>query len=423
MKSVQITPSFLRGEIIPPPSKSLCHRAVIAAALAEGQSTIENFALSEDIIATIEGVQALGAAANMLSDKLDIIGGRFLESQRVTIDCRESGSTLRFLMPVGLLTDNIVTYIGKGNLGSRPLEPYLDIFKQQRISYSSAAIPIEVNGRLQAGVFELRGDISSQFITGLMFALPLLNSDSTITITGGLESKAYIDLTIDVLNSFGISITNNKYKSFDIKGSQRYAPSRYRVEGDYSQAAFWLAAGAMRGDIACIALNQNSKQGDRAIVDILRGAGAKIETYGDVIKVSSSNLHGFDADVSQCPDIAPILTVVAAVSQGTSSITGAARLRIKESDRLKAISTELNKLGANIKEKKDSLIIEGVKGLHGGEVDSWGDHRIAMSLAIASLKCEHLVTINNSSVIDKSYPSFYNDFTSLGGDINERIMG
>ena len=423
MNDIKITPNSLNGEVKIPPSKSLCHRAIIAAALAKGQSIINNVELSEDILATINGVQALGAGVVFQSNRLVINGSTFTIQDNCVIDCNESGSTLRFLMPLALLTEGTVSYLGKGNLGGRPLGPYLEIFDEQGIFHSDNKLPMTLNGTLKPGIFKLKGNISSQFITGLMFALPLLDEDSTILITEPLESKGYIDLTIDVLDSFGISIINNNYKSFLIKGKQEYKPTQYDVESDYSQAAFWLAAGPLGAEISCLGLKLDSKQGDKAILDILKLAGAELDLCDTYIKALPSMLHAFEIDVSQSPDIAPILTVVAAFCNGTSKIKGAARLRIKECDRLKAITVELNKLGAVIYEESDSITIVGSKYLQGGDVDSWGDHRIAMALAIAATKCIEPVIIHNSSAVHKSYPNFFEDYKMLGGKLHEWNLG
>jgi 3-phosphoshikimate 1-carboxyvinyltransferase len=423
MKEVKILPSFLKGELKIPASKSLCHRAIIAAALSQGQSTINNIVLSEDILATIDGVRALGTIVTIHQDRLIIDGGKLVAQDSCIIDCNESGSTLRFLMPLGLLTKTAVSYVGKGNLNSRPLEPYIEIFKESNVFYSDIKLPMTISGSLNPGIFKVHGNISSQFITGLMFALPLLDEDSTIVITEPLESKGYIDLTINVLKSFGISISNHNYKSFSIKGKQKYIKTNYTVEGDYSQAAFWLAAGALGGNLKCLGLKLNSKQSDKAMLDILKTAGANLESNDTYIKILPSKLQAFEVDVSQFPDITPILAVLAALSDGTSKITGAARLRIKECDRLKAIAMELNKLGAQIVEEQDSLTITGLKYLQGGDVDSWGDHRIAMALAIAATKCIEPVIIRNSSAVHKSYPDFFEDYKMLGGILLERNMG
>lgn len=423
MKSIQITPTKLRGSIQAPPSKSYGHRAIIAAALAGGESTIYNLSFSDDILATFDAVKALGALATTGTDHIQLKYCTRQMNDTIVIDCKESGSTLRFMIPIALALGKSATYIGAGNLHSRPLQPYLDIFEKQGITYSSSSLPMTVAGRLSGGIFELPGHISSQFITGLMFALPLLEQDSTIHITTPLESQSYIDMTIDTLHSFGIEIVKQNKASYYMKGNQKYKAAVYTVEGDFSQAAFWVAAGVLGNSVTCEGLNLNSEQGDKAFVDILKQAGADICSDGNAISAHPSKLKGFHADVSQCPDIAPILAVIAAFSEGTSCIYGAQRLRIKESDRLKAISIELNKLGASVTEGPDSLNIQGKPHLIGGEVDSWGDHRIAMALSIASIKCLQPVIINNSHVVAKSYPNFYEDFKKLGGSFHEFNLG
>jgi 3-phosphoshikimate 1-carboxyvinyltransferase len=423
MKDVKIFPGLLKGKVKVPPSKSLCHRAIIAAALAQGQSVVDNVVLSEDILATIQGVQSLGAEVIFQQNKLIINGCQLAAPSNCVIDCNESGSTLRFLIPLGLRTENIITYRGVGNLGNRPLHPYLEIFEEQGILYSNDKLPISVSGILKPGTFNIKGDISSQFVTGLMFALPLLDGDSSIFISGPLESKGYIDLTIDILSSFGIFILNNNYQSFFIKGRQEYKPRKYTIEGDYSQAAFWLAAGVLGSDISCLELKQFSKQGDKFIINILKNAGAEFEMQDAYLKALPTELQAFKIDVSQYPDLAPILTVVAALSKGTSRITGAGRLRMKECDRLKAITAELNKLGAEIYEENDSLTIKGSASLTGGHVGSWGDHRIVMALAIAATRCSEPVIIHNSKAVNKSYPNFFEDYNKLGGNLHEWNLG
>lgn len=423
MQSIEITPSSLRGDIQLPSSKSYCHRSIIAAALAEGESRIECVSFSDDILATIAGVQGMGVVVKQAKDCLLIKGG-LSAKESFTVDCKESGSTLRFLMPLALLTHQPALFVGQGQLSQRPLAPYLEIFKEQGIRYSSESLPMEIYGTLQPGHYKVKGSISSQFITGLLFALPLLRKDSHIQITDTLESKDYITMTLQVLKIFGIHILQEDEQNYFIKGNQAYQPAHYQVESDFSQAAFWLTAGAIQGEIVCRGLSLDSQQGDKAILDVIAAAGGYIDTVRDGIKVSApSALKAFTADVSQCPDIAPVLAVLASVSEGNSHILGAGRLRYKECDRLKAISAELNKLGAQVTEGEDFLSIVGQPQLEGGQVSSWGDHRIAMALAIASLKCKNPVVIHNSGVISKSYPNFYEDFKMLGGNINERNLG
>lgn len=419
---IKILPSELDGHISIPPSKSMSHRAIICAGLSNGKSNIQNIIFSEDISATLEGMSSFGIKYEKFKQddgkySLVIEGRNPLEALGRTIDCRESGSTLRFLIPIACVLGEEVTFIGKGKLVERPLNEYYKIFEKQNISYKNIKdkLPLTICGKLKGDTFSLRGDISSQFISGLMFALPLLKEDSKIVISTDLESKGYVDLTIDVLNRFGIKVENKDYREFYIAGNQKYIPQTYQVEGDFSQASFWLVAGLLGNKIKCTDINVASLQGDKVILDIIKNMGGNIEINESSIITKKSKTKGIVIDVSQCPDLVPILATLASLSQGTTRIINAARVRIKESDRLKAISTELNKLGAEITELEDGLIIKGKEFLNGGEVDSWNDHRIAMALAVSSIKCLNPVIIKNSDCVSKSYPAFWEDFEALGG--------
>ncbi len=470
MKKIKITPNKIGGDIKIPPSKSMAHRAIICAALSNGESRIRNIDFSDDIIATLDGMKALGAKIRVEKEELIINGENiFRDSKEKKIDCNESGSTLRFLVPISLIKNNKVNFIGRGNLGKRPLNTYYDIFDKQGIKYSykEGILDLKVDGNLNGGEFKVKGNISSQFISGLLFTLPLLKEDSKIIITTEMESKGYIDLTLSMMDKFGVKVLNNNYKEFIIKGNQEYKPRDYKVEGDYSQAAFYFSAGALGNPVTCLDLDLNSYQGDKECIEILERMGCEVlinsfksnkefceneflkkenildecryginndfinentslekvkkeitnlnEIKEEKIKIIGNNLKSTVIDASQCPDIIPVLTVVAALSSGETRIINGERLRIKECDRLNAIKTELNKLGANIKELKDGLIINGVKEFHGGEVYSHKDHRIAMSLAIASTRCNGEVTIYEPDCVKKSYPSFWEDFKFLGG--------
>lgn len=420
MNYIKINPSELSGEVKIPSSKSICHRSVICAGLSEGISNIDNVIFSEDIEATCEGMKALGAKIEKYNDHLKIEGIREFISKNLSIYCGESGSTLRFLIPIGAVVGEEITFKGIGKLVERPLQPYYDIFDDYKIKYENieGKLPLTIKGKLKPGKYFIRGDVSSQFISGLLFSLPILKGDSKIIVTTRLESKPYVDLTIDMLKNFSIDIYNKDYREFIIKGNQKYIKSNYRVEGDFSQAAFWLTAGIIGKDVICSGLNMDSLQGDKVILDIIKSMGGKISIEEDKVKAIYSKTKGTVIDVSQCPDLVPILAVLASLSEGTTEIINAARLRIKESDRLKAISGELNKIGADIEEKEEGLIIRGKKALNGGVVDSWNDHRIAMALAIASIRCKEPVIIKKPLSIKKSYPNFWEDFTALGGNID-----
>ncbi|WP_329380220.1 3-phosphoshikimate 1-carboxyvinyltransferase [Anaerofustis butyriciformans] len=407
MDNILIKPRKLSGEVVVPPSKSMAHRAIICAALSKGKSIIDNIDLSDDIIATINAARSMGAKIEIDNRKVAVEG--ILSSpnnEDFIVDCNESGSTLRFFVPITMLLNQKKTFIGKGNLGKRPLNVFYEIFDKQGIKYSykKDILDLQVEGKLKPDTFYVRGDISSQFITGLLFALPLLGDDSKIVITSKLESKSYLDLTLSMLDKFGIEIENKDYKEFIIKGNQEYKAMDYTVEGDYSQAAFFLSANYIGNDIDIKGLDENSLQGDKEILKWL-----------EVLKNDENKV----IDATNCPDIIPILTVCAALTKGKTEIINAGRLRIKECDRLTAISTQLNKLGADIIEHEESLTINGVDSLNGGCVDSFKDHRISMSLAIASSRCKDDIIIKDYMCVKKSYPHFYEDFKKLGGEINE----
>ncbi|MCM3512153.1 3-phosphoshikimate 1-carboxyvinyltransferase [Carnobacterium inhibens] len=417
MTNLTLTPTTLNGTVIVPPSKSMAHRAVICASLAAGRSTIKNIQLSDDILATIEGMRSFGAIISYDDQTLTIDGIRNGAAQESrTINCNESGSTLRFLIPLATLFTGETHFIGQGHLGKRPLEPYQELFNAQSLHYNQATtenLQLSVAGPLTPGIYEMRGDISSQFITGMLLTLPLLAGDSVLKITTHLESKGYIDLTLSVLQSFGIVIEQDETgQEYRIKGQQAYIARDYTVEGDYSQAAFWLSANALGNELLVNGLDSDSLQGDQAIVSIL-------ETVNGVSDDSERIIDG-----AQVPDIIPVVALVAALSKGKTKIINLERLRIKESDRLVATQKELTALGAQIEIVGDSLLIEGVSELSGGqEVWSHKDHRMAMMLAIASTVCQEPIHIKDTDCVKKSYPNFWETFQQLGGKIHEWNMG
>lgn len=430
MADLKIYPSNLKGEVKIPPSKSMAHRAIICAALSDGLCIIENIDYSDDIIATIDAMNSLGAKIVKHKDYIEVIGayGSDEKPQETRIiDCNESGSTLRFLVPISLLFKGSSKFIGRGNLGKRPLTTYYNIFERQGIEYSyeEGNLNLVINGELNPGTFEVEGNVSSQFITGLLFTLPLLKEDSKIIITTEMESKGYIDLTLRAMNDFGVEIINNNYREFIIKGNQKYNARNYRVEGDYSQAAFFLCADSLGNDVLCKDLDLNSLQGDKEVIDILERMNVVFNANDIGVKgTTNGELASTVIDGSQCPDIIPVLTLVAALTKGTTEIINAGRLRIKECDRLAAVTSELNKLGAKIIEKEDGLVVTGVEKLQGGvEVWSHKDHRIAMTLAIASTRCEEPIVIKDYECIAKSYPNFFEDFKALGGNVHEWNVG
>lgn len=417
---VKITPQVLSGTVQAPPSKSFAHRAVLGAFLAKDKCLIKNLHLSADISATLDCISRLGAKWNYSKETATAtVEQGDAPSSPILLDCGESGSTLRFFIPIAMAMHDEVQFTGHGRLMERPLDPYFEIFSEKNIEYSLEGSILTVKGRLTPGTYAIDGSVSSQFITGLLYALPLLDGDSKINIKGSLTSRAYIDITLDVLKKFGIKIKNENYSSFTIKGNQKYKAQSYTVEGDFSNAAFWLAAGALGCDITCTGLDENSLQGDKAIIEIIESTGAAVERIGknSFRAHHTAGMHGVTVDADAVPDLVPILAVLFSFCKGTSRIENAGRLRIKESDRLAAITAELTKMGASITEGPDYLEINGKQILNGAEVSSWNDHRIAMAAAIAACRCEGEVSIDGAKkAVTKSYPSFFEDYIMLGGN-------
>ncbi len=408
----------LIGELSPPPSKSVLHRYIIASSLAKGISKIENISFSEDIIATIEAMKKIGAKIEKKDNYLLIDGSDTFKNlnENIEIDCNESGSTLRFLFPLSIVKENKVLFKGRGKLFKRPMTPYFENFEKFKIKHSyidENAILLE--GQLKAGIYEIDGNISSQFITGLLFSLPLLEGESKITINGKLESSNYIDISLDCLSKFGIKIINNSYQEFIIEGNQSYKVGNYRTEADYSQAAFFLVANAIGSKIKINDLSEDSLQGDKKIIDYI----SEIDNWN-----SKDTLV---LDGSETPDIIPILSLKAAVSGKKIEIVNIERLRIKESDRLKATVEELSKLNFDLIEKKDSILINSRENFEVNKnekaisLSAHSDHRIAMMIAIAATCYDGEILLDNLDCVKKSYPNFWEVFLSLGGKIYEYL--
>ena len=408
----------LVGELSPPPSKSVLHRYIIASSLAKGVSKIENISFSEDIIATIEAMKKLGAKIEQKENYLLIDGSDTFKNlnENIEIDCNESGSTLRFLFPLSIVEENKVLFKGRGKLFKRPMTPYFENFEKYKIKHSyidENAILLE--GKLKAGIYEIDGNISSQFITGLLFSLPLLDGKSKIIINGKLESSNYIDISLDCLSKFGIKIINNSYQEFVIEGNQSYRAGNYRTEADYSQAAFFLVANAIGSKIKINDLSEDSLQGDKKIIDYI----SEIDNWN-----SKDTLV---LDGSETPDIIPILSLKVAVSGKKIEIVNIERLRIKESDRLKATVEELSKLNFDLIEKKDSILINSRENFKVNKnekvisLSAHSDHRIAMMIAIAATCYDGEILLDNLDCVKKSYPNFWEVFLSLGGKIYEYL--
>ena len=408
--NVSIKPSRLAGEVTPPPSKSQAHRVILAAALAKGKSKLENVAFSQDIQATLSCVQALGARWEQKGEctlELTGMGGTFRPGRELPrFDCGESGSTLRFLIPIALAVAGGGVFTGRGRLMERPQEPYIRLFRDKGITWEQEGNTLTVRGRLEAGEYELPGNVSSQFFTGLLYALPLVEGKSSIVPTAPLESRDYIAMTLDALAGAGVTVTepHRDIKCFHITGKTDYQAGNRTVEADWSQAAFWYAANFLGGNVTIREMNPYSAQGDKAVSAFYW----KLARPGDV-----------ELDVSQYPDLVPPLAAMAAVRRGTAYLTNAARLRLKESDRLASVTAALTALGADIEEGPDSLTIHGLERLAGGGVvNSQNDHRIAMMTAVAAAACEAPVTLEGAECVAKSYPEFWDHYQKLGGNVN-----
>lgn len=423
MTQVQIEPGILQGTVSVPPSKSAAHRAIICAALARGISVIRPIALSNDIRATIDCMRKLGAVITQEGDTLTVDGTHIFTPKDVRLDCGESGSTLRFLVPVTAVGGVSAVFVGHGKLPERPIGVFTECLPAHGVVCETAGgLPLQISGQLHSGAYAVPGHISSQFITGLLLALPLLEGDSDIILTSPAQSVGYIDMTLDVLKEFGIVIEATA-NGWHIPGGQCYQARSYTVEGDWSQAAFFLTAAALGGRITIDNLNPYSKQGDKACLDIYARFGADIQTdEKGSITVSHGTLKATTIDAADIPDMVPALAVTAACCEGTTIITGAARLRIKECDRLAAMRDGLSRLGADIRETDDGLVITGVPTLHGGLAEGYNDHRIVMALAMASVRCSGTIILTDGESINKSYPTFFDDMEKLGGKIHV-IMG
>lgn len=415
---VTVFPSRLNGRVTPPASKSQAHRALIAAALSGGCSTISHLADSQDIQATRRCLSALGALMEELEPgtlRVHGLGNSIPQAGPFPVlDCGESGSTLRFLIPVALLVQGEAAFTGRGRLMERPLAPYENLFRERGIHWrmENGVLTLD-SGRgyarlaLDPGEYRLPGNVSSQFITGLLFALPLLDGDSSLALASPLESRGYVDMTLDVLNRFGI-IVEPREDGFHIPGGQKYRARDLDVEADWSQAAFWYAANFSGGQVDIQGLNMDSRQGDKVIA----------LQYWQLAKPGDAEL-----DVSQCPDLVPPLAAMAAVRVGTTRLINASRLRMKESDRLASVTLALRAMGGQVEEHADALTIHGVEQLPGGgTVDCANDHRIAMMTAVCAASAQAPVTLLGAECVRKSYPEFWTHFQSLGGELHGLIL-
>lgn len=417
---LKISPRKLNGKIAAITSKSDAHRCLICAALCDEPTEVKICDTNRDIEATIECLEALGAKIIACENDIFKVEGIKIVPRAAKLNCCESGSTLRFILPLAAHFDSDICLFGEGRLPQRPLSPLKEQLEAHGCKFSNDKLPFSVSGKIVPGKFELPGNVSSQYITGLLLALPLLEGDSEIALTSPLQSAGYVDMTIRTLSLFGIDIEIfPNGLGYKIKGKQKYrSPKRITVEGDWSNAAFWLSAGAIGEQIQMSGLDFNSVQGDKMIAELLKSFGAAVTQSNDVCLVSPADMRPIEIDAALIPDLVPILSVAACKANGVTKIKNAERLRIKESDRLKTVFEMITNLGGDITELSDGLIINGTGSLKGGRVDSFNDHRIAMSAAIASIICERDVIITGAQAVEKSYPKFFEDMAALGGVIS-----
>lgn len=418
MMDIQIRPARLSGSIRAISSKSDVHRFLMAAALADGVSRVHFTTLSEDIAATVRVLRTMGA--EILLDGSDggytaTVTGLSAMPSGVTLDAHECGTTARLILPIAAALCDSFTLTGSGGLIKRPFADLCTAMAENGTETSSALLPITASGKLRSGVYSIRGDISSQYISGLLFALPLLDGDSEIKLTAPAVSAGYIDMTLATLSMFGIEVKKRE-NGYLVKGNQTYQPvADYTAEGDWSNATFWLCAAALGGDVTVTGLRPDSLQKDRLVTEILSRAGARVRADVEGIRVGGS-LSGIDFHGEDIPDALPALATVLALANGESRITGGARLKIKESDRIATTVAMLQALGADVSATEDGFAIRGVRQLSGGEVDAANDHRIAMCAAIASQCAGGNVIIRGAQCVNKSYPTFFDDFRKLGGN-------
>ena len=411
--NVKITPSKIFGEITAPPSKSYAHRLLIAAYLSGERVRVKNAGNSDDVSATANALKSLGA--NICIDEAITIE-RAEIPDKATVDCKESGSTLRFLLPVAAALGIHSAFTGQGRLLSRPISGLTGALNERGAKIDG----LTVNGKLHHGEFIVPANVSSQYITGLLFALPLLSGDSSVIFDGAPVSTGYIDITLDVLNKFGIQVEKTAC-GYNVKGNQKYkAPRDVTVEGDYSGAAFMLALGAICGGVTVKGLNATSLQGDAEIINVLKNFGAKVTVQGDAVSVENGELNAINIDCENIPDLVQIISVVAAFGKGVTVLKNVSRLKLKESDRIAAITSQLNAAGIRCDYECDSLFIHG--GLpHGGIFSGGGDHRTVMSASVLALGAKGESEVVGCEPVNKSYTEFFNDIIKLGGKVDVNV--
>lgn len=409
-----IYPSLISGTIDSPASKSYTQRAIAISTLTNGTTTLTNFGLCNDTEAAMGVAQNLGALL-LLKDRTLTIEAKNIKLENRVLNIGESGLSTRLFTPFASLLTYPVTITGHGSIMTRPIDMMIKPLTELGVKISSNAgkLPIELCGAMQGGEITIDGSLSSQFLTGLLISLPVCQNDSIINVTN-LKSKPYIDMTLEVMKSFNVDVINENYERFIICGAQKYTPTTYNIEGDWSGASCLLVAGATNGDITIENLNINSLQADKAILNALKDAGATLFTDKTSVTVKKSELKGFNFDATECPDLFPALVALASACNGETTLTGTSRLTHKESDRAKTLKEIYETMGVEIDISNDNVMIIKGGDIRGGvTIDSHNDHRIAMSAAVATLRADTANTITNSECVNKSYNDFYNDLESV----------
>lgn len=424
--TVTIQPGAAQGTLAAIPSKSAAHRLLLCAALADHPTQVVCPQSSQDIDATLRCLRGLGASIQKREEGYEVVPiDRSKTAAPCVLDCGESGSTLRFLLPVAGALGAEATFQMAGRLAERPMEPLIDQLQANgcTIEQNHQEQTLTISGQLVPGAYCLPGNVSSQFISGLLFALPLLPGESSLTVEGERESESYLHLTLRALADFGV-VPEETDEGWTIRPRRCRSPRLVRVEGDWSNAAPWLCLGALGGEgITVTGMDLESLQGDKAICDVLARMGARVGHIADRVTVCRGRPAATEINARDIPDLVPVLAAVAAVMPGTTRILGAARLRLKESDRLAATARILNALGGQVEETEDGLLIVGHPVLTGGQVDAFGDHRIAMAAAVASGACTGPVVITGAQAVEKSYPAFWRALRALGKRVEEDHFG
>lgn len=404
--------SEIKGQLTPPPSKSYAHRMLIAAALSGGKTVIKNLPDNSDVDATVRGLIALGAKITIKGDvaEVEAISGDIKSAE---IDCGESGSTLRFLLPVAAVLGIKTRFTGHGRLPERPVKELVDTLRAHGAAVSGYKLPLTVSGAIKSGNYVIDGSVSSQYITGLLLALSFTDGESAVIIEGEAVSKPYIDITVEVLKAFN-AVPVIKGNKFIINSGKGGRAGVLTVPADYSGAAFFAVMGAISGDVTIKGLKDKDPQGDAEIFNFLKAMGAEVKTEKGAIRVIKSKLNAIEAYCKDCPDIVPVLSVAAAFANGITVLSGVKRLKDKESDRIKAIIDLLARFGIRANFDGDALYIEGGNPI-GSEAEGFGDHRIVMSAGVAATAAEGKTLINGAEAVGKSYPAFFGEINKLGG--------